>query len=158
MGACDFVTEGVGKDPVDAFTTAVKEARWEFGHGGYTGTIAEKGGFVLIPRPARVSTEKAVRVIMEAVYHRASLFHHPDTPKAELNKWERQAKKAYDQVVAWYGSRANSIIEQFEDKWGHALAMEADPATVKKMRSSWKWSNRWKRGYKGYIFFGMASS
>jgi hypothetical protein len=32
----------------EAFRSAVDQARYEYGHGGYTGTIAEKGEFVMI--------------------------------------------------------------------------------------------------------------
>ncbi|MET9779195.1 hypothetical protein ABZ023_33955 [Streptomyces sp. NPDC006367] len=48
MGAYDFITPGSGQDVENAFFGAKKEAAWEFGHGGYTGTIAEKRDFVLV--------------------------------------------------------------------------------------------------------------
>lgn len=34
-----------------AFESAVAEAHWDFGHAGYTGTIAEKKEFVMIDVP-----------------------------------------------------------------------------------------------------------
>jgi hypothetical protein len=48
MGACDFMTSAKGKDAKEAFRNAVDEARYEHGHGGYTGTIAEKDSFKMI--------------------------------------------------------------------------------------------------------------
>jgi len=51
MGACDFCTTAKGKTAREAFRTAVDQARYEYGHGGYTGTIAEKDKFVMIPLP-----------------------------------------------------------------------------------------------------------
>jgi len=48
MGACDFVVVVRGKNAKDAFSEAVQEARYMNGHGGYTGTIAEKGEFVMV--------------------------------------------------------------------------------------------------------------
>jgi hypothetical protein len=49
MGACDFrngkVVE-ISVDPKIVFHDLVENAQWESGHGGYTGTIAEKNGFV----------------------------------------------------------------------------------------------------------------
>lgn len=52
MGACDFWTQAQGKTAAEAFDKAVEEARYECGHGGYTGTIAEKRGFVMVTVPA----------------------------------------------------------------------------------------------------------
>ncbi|MCX4783888.1 MULTISPECIES: hypothetical protein [unclassified Streptomyces] len=48
MGAYDFITTGEGENVETAFFSAREDAAWEFGHGGYTGTIAEKRDFVLI--------------------------------------------------------------------------------------------------------------
>jgi hypothetical protein len=49
MGASQFESEGRGPNAKAAFRAAVEEAQYESGHGGYTGTIAEKDKFVLIP-------------------------------------------------------------------------------------------------------------
>lgn len=48
MGAYDFITPGSGQDIENAFLGAREEAAMEYGHGGYTGTIAEKRDFVLV--------------------------------------------------------------------------------------------------------------
>ncbi|WP_369380510.1 hypothetical protein [Streptomyces sp. cg36] len=42
MGAADFITTATAKDATAAFHQAQDTARYEYGHGGYTGTIAEK--------------------------------------------------------------------------------------------------------------------
>lgn len=42
MGGCDFMFKVKGNDLNKAFSEAVDQAAWEHGHGGYTGTIAEK--------------------------------------------------------------------------------------------------------------------
>jgi hypothetical protein len=42
MGACDFFNSASGKTVAEAFRTVTADARYEHGHGGYTGTIAEK--------------------------------------------------------------------------------------------------------------------
>jgi hypothetical protein len=47
MGACDFQTTAKGKTAQEAFDYAVSDAAYERGHGGYTGTIAEKHSFVM---------------------------------------------------------------------------------------------------------------
>lgn len=48
MGAATFVNVTEGKDANQAFAKARDAAAWENGHGGYTGTIAEKREFVMI--------------------------------------------------------------------------------------------------------------
>lgn len=50
MGAQPFTTTNSGETVQEAFSNAVEEAQFMNGHGGYTGTIAEKGSFKLIPR------------------------------------------------------------------------------------------------------------
>jgi len=57
-GAVDFQTVGKGKNVQEAFNDAVSEAQYENGHGGYSGTIAEKHSFVLIKPPAGVDPKK----------------------------------------------------------------------------------------------------
>jgi hypothetical protein len=58
MGACQFVTKANGKTAQEAFYNAVKRAQYDHGHAGYTGTIAEKDGFVQIAVPAgKIATD-----------------------------------------------------------------------------------------------------
>lgn len=49
MGAESFFDYAQGNSPEEAFAAVVKEARYLYGHGGYTGTIAEKEEFILLP-------------------------------------------------------------------------------------------------------------
>lgn len=51
MGGNTFETGAKGKSANEAFRAAVKQAQYDYGHAGYTGTIAEKQGFVEIPIP-----------------------------------------------------------------------------------------------------------
>lgn len=51
MGACTFYTEQEGPNAKAAFEDAVDQAQYDYGHAGYTGTIAEKGDFVMISLP-----------------------------------------------------------------------------------------------------------
>ncbi len=53
MGASEFITTSSGKTPKEAFIKAVREAAFWYGHGGYTGTIAEKDGFLMIDPPKK---------------------------------------------------------------------------------------------------------
>lgn len=51
MGACNFATSAYGKSARSAFQSAVADACYEYGHGGYTGTIAEKSTFTVVQMP-----------------------------------------------------------------------------------------------------------
>ena len=48
MGADQFSSIGIARTPEVAFNQAHDQATWEYGHGGYSGTIAEKGSYVLL--------------------------------------------------------------------------------------------------------------
>jgi hypothetical protein len=48
MGAATFETKAKGKSARDAFDKARERAQYDHGHSGYTGTIAEKGDFIMI--------------------------------------------------------------------------------------------------------------
>lgn len=51
MGACEFNNVAVGSNVDEAFSRTVQDAQYEHGHGGYSGTIAEKGSYRLFPLP-----------------------------------------------------------------------------------------------------------
>jgi len=54
MGGQDFSKFYIGKlSPEDAFRELKESAAYEDGHGGYTGTIAEKDGFIMKEYPPR---------------------------------------------------------------------------------------------------------
>lgn len=49
MGAETFMVKGKGKNAAEAFETAREKAFYDYGHAGYTGSIAEKHSFTMIP-------------------------------------------------------------------------------------------------------------
>lgn len=63
MGATNFWHTANGKTPEEAFRNARQEARYEHGHGGYSGTIAEKNSFVLAKPPAGTDPNEFCRLI-----------------------------------------------------------------------------------------------
>ncbi len=66
MGASPFITVAHGATAQKAFNEAVESASYEEGHGGYTGSIAEKSSFVSIPLPKGIKpNEEANRLIDE---------------------------------------------------------------------------------------------
>lgn len=56
MGAVNFVDLGESSEVEQAFQQARAEAQHEYGHGGYTGTVAEKKEYVVIEaKPMRLA-------------------------------------------------------------------------------------------------------
>jgi hypothetical protein len=51
MGGCTFWNRATGKTAAEAFASVTEAARYEHGHGGYSGTIAEKHDFVMLAVP-----------------------------------------------------------------------------------------------------------
>ena len=58
MGGQTFTHGGKGKTAKEAFANAREEALFEFGHRGYTGSLAEKQEFVMITPPPGVDPVK----------------------------------------------------------------------------------------------------
>ena len=59
MGATTFFTmESREKHPDTAFAAAKKQAQYDHGHAGYTGTIAEKTSFTIIKEAYQLPTGK----------------------------------------------------------------------------------------------------
>lgn len=100
MGAYDFTAFAKGKDAASAFRGAVDDAKHQHGHGGYTGTIAEKHSFVLIKAPEVVALPTASGPEDEAIMPRR---------RAALNAAE-ELMGAEDQRI--------------RDKWGPAGCIE----------------------------------
>lgn len=65
MGAETFSHRSTGKTAKLAFNAARKEALYELGHGGYTGSIAEKDSFVMIPLPEGITPEDYADMLIE---------------------------------------------------------------------------------------------
>ena len=56
MGAEQFAHFSRGKTAKEAFDRAVEDALYDYGHSGYTGTIAEKSEFTMIEQESSVKT------------------------------------------------------------------------------------------------------
>jgi len=64
MGAQQFETKGTGITPREAFSDAVDRARYLHGHGGYTGSLAEKSSYTLLD-PGTEDPQAFVRRLMD---------------------------------------------------------------------------------------------
>jgi hypothetical protein len=63
MGGCTFSNVGQGKTAKEAFKSLCHEATYEHGHGGYSGTIAEKRDFIMIfPASQTKSVDEARQI------------------------------------------------------------------------------------------------
>lgn len=66
MGAREFYTKARGTTAREAFNAAIDEARYQYGHRSYTGTIAEKDSFrVVRPHKGETPRECAERHVEE---------------------------------------------------------------------------------------------
>lgn len=65
MGAMSFMASAKGATAKEAFIAAREEAAYEHGHGGYSGTIAEKGRFVQIAVPTGQTAADFAEELME---------------------------------------------------------------------------------------------
>lgn len=70
MGGTTFITYARGADPDAAFRAAVERAQYDYGHAGYTGTIAEKDSYVIVDYEPRSKSDA------EALAH--TLIHDLD--------------------------------------------------------------------------------
>lgn len=177
MGGCDFTAIGFGKTAEDAFSQAREDAAWERGHGGYTGTIAEKGEFVQFDLKPRTNPYDVDRKLWDA----RQAFHYeqdPDGPyshkpsAAERNalKWMRERvlcrtirRDRYARMgrSVWIdtGYRAPSdpvehLFATYGDKWGPAVCLEVTGKRAADLKA--------QHGRKGthakvFFFFGIAS-
>lgn len=106
MGAQQFEVEVEADTAAKAFTKAVDSARWEYGHGGYTGTIAEKWGWCLFTLPVGVDPHLVADIL----------------PIADYDPVE------FDRLAKMVGSRhlAQQLVDQYCDKWGDAVTFRTD--------------------------------
>jgi len=70
MGATTFCEKVSANSAQEAFDRAVTDAQWEHGHGGYSGTIAEKDSFRMCePTPEGMIPEEWMDVLLSREDH-----------------------------------------------------------------------------------------
>lgn len=142
MGAAEFWVRAEGQTAREAFARAVDDARYEHGHGGYTGTIAEKHGYQLISVPAGADPVAFSKALL---YGRVERWVPGDK-----NNWNRvtglRPNEVYELVVfdplppEWERIRAR-YADLLDDKWGPAACVVGGDLG----------------GKPSFIFFGLAS-
>lgn len=66
MGAEYFQVKATGATIDEAFRKAVDEARYNYGHAGYTGTIAEKSSYTLHRNLMGLAPDQFISYILDA--------------------------------------------------------------------------------------------
>ena len=128
MGGTTFFTHGEGKTPEEAFKAARDKALYDYGHRGYTGTIAEKTSFVVIKDTLEDVKKRVTQRLSQA-----------------RDSWEKSGLerllKSMERIKAPHAQVAEALIElcdpRVDDKWGPAGCIKLE-------------------GEK-YLFFGWAS-
>jgi hypothetical protein len=132
MGACDFNCYAEGRSPREAFNNAVQQARYDYGHSGYTGTIAEKESFVLIED----TSEDVIKLARDelALPQDERCLNDNDLKDIIFNLADNPGDK---EVII--KALRDLDDERIADKWGPAGCIKDENG-------------------KGYFFFGWASS
>lgn len=110
MGAASFMTRGAGKTAAEAFRDLTAQARYESGHGGYSGTVGEKHSFVMI-------RDTAAQVLAR-------------DKAGEISSWWRKDLEGTDpekQKSAIAGALMDLSDRRIDDKWGPAGCIELKP-------------------------------
>jgi hypothetical protein len=138
MGADQFQVIALGRTAHIAFSKAVNQAQYDFGHAGYTGTIAEKDGYVFA---GPVSSRHVDR--LEGYFGRV-LYGIVD----KHGPAQGRIPESMRDVITTHA-------ETYDDKWGPAVCLEITGVRAKEIKE--------RQGRKGtmdkvYIFLGTASS
>lgn len=139
MGGSGFSTVVHGKNAEEAFSSARDDAKWEHGHGGYTGTIAEKHEYRLFQAPDGVSSQDLEAMVwsqctfVEVEISREEwLKPHPGVGlRSRGDKYYRvETKPMPDQHEALV-ARMQAVAH---DKWGPCVGVELSGAELAEAR------------------------
>lgn len=147
MGATTFSTYGLGKTAEFAFLNARDHALYMNGHGGYTGSLAEKPSYVLFVMPPRCTVKKIIGLLHEVEDFESLEYLREDLKyarnKTDLRQREAYLKKEQKRQESFWRKHANiapllrQIAPIYNDKWGPAVALEirgSEAAEFKKQR------------------------
>jgi len=135
MGATDFYSEAHGGNVKEAFYRAVDQAAYDYGHSGYTGTIAEKNEYTVFDLPEGLRVEDL-----------EGFFSLPGA-----SKFADETLKA----VKLMDERTLSVMGSvYEDKWGPCVAIRVTGDDEKAYRERCKV----KGDVEVWAFMGVASS
>lgn len=102
MGSASFYYIAEGRTPEEAFRNAREDALYDYGHAGYTGTIAEKHEFVILDENWKTLKERLAKAVK---YMRAFIKKLRATPKKRYdpesfyNELHRNVNPLYELYV-----------------------------------------------------------
>ncbi len=108
MGAESYLNIGKGGTAQLAFKKLVEQAQWEYGHRGYTGTIAEKGEFTEFIRPKGMRRATVLKMIDQLEGIHEDNYGLPDVEPVQALYPKFNIQKMY---------------HLYHDKWGPALCI-----------------------------------
>jgi hypothetical protein len=103
MGAEIFYNRSKGTSARDAFKQEVENASYEDGHGGYTGTIAEKSGYTMSSKPKDIDADEWIEMVEDIDFDDKNQKHY------------KALKEDYN---------------TYDDKWGDALCIPTDDGFI----------------------------
>lgn len=106
MGTDRFVTQIQADTPGDAFNRAVESAQWEYGHAGYTGTIAEKSGFANFGQVERRQIRKLLNALEE---------YRLDEMPADIQELANKARNTY--MDKWGDAACFEVVGEDGSRW-----------------------------------------
>ena len=133
MGADQFSSVGIGATAKEAFISAVNDARCEHGHGGYTGTIAEKDSYLIVVVPEGVAPDTWVDTINDSTLFAGGDTEEKRRARVAAHLGQHDSDELYAEAVR--------LERQVLDKWGPAGAIRLEIGSYPQ-----KW-----------MFFGIAS-
>lgn len=136
MSAQQFEHISLARTPLQAFDAAVAQAHYDWGHSGYTGTIAEKPGYVFA---GPVSSRHCDRLV--------------DYFNLAIRGWDTDSK--LDRIPVRMRPVISKYAEAYDDKWGPAVCFEITGIRAVQIKEQY--------GRKGtmdkvYVFLGWAST
>lgn len=144
MGGEWVVDYGVGDNVKGAHAKAHDQAAWDHGHGGYTGSLAEKPKYEFFELPPDLDPHQLLSWIEHTEWNWTTSTDPRRTSKPCLP----------DEVPAQYRELVEKVFLVSDDKWGPCAAVEIP----EKWRTGNEKAYKAEKGEKLYMFFGWASS
>jgi hypothetical protein len=124
MGASEYMNIGKGRTAQEAFDRLVTSAQWEHGHGGYSGTIAEKQSFVEFARPKGMRRDKVITAVHALGGHALPDAMRPSVNFGRSADYQQAIAEVYDGNGGYPSLPIRQMFAVYDDKWGPALAIQ----------------------------------
>ena len=125
MGATNFYCEAEGKTLSEAFRNAVDEAYYQYGHGGYTGSIAEKSGVSFFDIPLNALPDRGDEWSIGERVASAFAYFIEDESLSDPTEYEWAERAKADAIALRMAVGVRKFEEMayiWDEKWGNALA------------------------------------